>query len=178
MIHRTTSRYALAAAMPFALAGASVLSASPLIAQQTATATPSVRVTGAVTQSLTLTAADLAGMPRASVRTTSNGITTTYEGVWVADVLKKAGAPLGNALRGAALSTYVIAMASDGYQVVFSLGELDPEMSGGQYLLADSADGQALFGETGAFRLVVPTDKRGARSIRMLTSLQVVTVRK
>lgn len=104
-------------------------------------------------------------------------MTTTYEGVWVSDVLKKAGVPIGS-LRGASLSTYVIASASDGYQVLFSIAELDPEMTEGKVLLADKANGQSLFGEQGSFRLVTPNDKRGARGIRMLTSLNVVQLKK
>src|ERR1700692_1914192 len=87
---------------------------------------PSVQITGSVKQALTLTADDLAKMPRASVRTTNNGMETVYEGVWMHEVLKKAGVPKGGELRGKALSSYVIAEAQDGYQVVFSLGELDP----------------------------------------------------
>jgi hypothetical protein len=98
--------------------------------------------------------------------------------VWLADVLKKAGAPLGAGMHGAALSSYVLASASDGYQVLFSLAELDPDMADGKFLLADKANGKPLFGENGSFRLVIPTDKRGARSIRMLTSLNVVQLRK
>jgi hypothetical protein len=141
-------------------------------------ASPTLTVTGAVMQQLSLTAADLATMPRATVTTNNNGIATIYEGVWVADVLKKAGVPFGSGMRGPALSTYIVASASDGYQVVFSAGELDPDMTDGQYLLADKADGKALFGENGSFRLVVPKDKRGARSIRMLTSLNVVQLKK
>ena len=84
----------------------------------------------------------------------------------------------GEALRGAALATYVLASASDGYQVLFSIGELDPAMTDGQFLLADKADGKPLFGENGAFRLVIPKDKRGARSVRMLAKLEVVQLRK
>jgi hypothetical protein len=81
-------------------------------------------------------------------------------------------------LRGAALATYVVASASDGYQVVFSLGELDPDMTDGQVLLADKANDKPLFGENGAFRLVIPKDKRGARSVRLLSKLEVVQVKK
>ena len=40
------------------------------------------------------------------------------------------------------------------------------------------ANGQPLYGENGSFRLIIPNDKRGARSIRMLTSLAVVQLRK
>jgi hypothetical protein len=152
-----------------------LLASTPLAAQQTPA---SITVTGAVSQPLTLTAADLANLPRQTVTTTSNGIATTYEGVWVSDVLKKAGVPFGSGMRGSALSTYVVAAASDGYQVVFSAGELDPDVTDGQFLLADKANGKPLFGESGSFRLVIPKDKRGARSIRMLTSLNVVQLRK
>ena len=153
----------------------SLAAALPVFAQQSA---PSIAVTGAVTQPLTLTAADLDAMPHATVTTSNNGISTTYEGVWLSEILKKAGVPLGSALRGAALAGYVLASASDGYQVVFSLGEVDPDMSDGQFLVASKANGAPLFGETGAFRMVVPKDKRGARSIRMLTTLAVVQLKK
>src|SRR5215472_1328580 len=141
-------------------------------------AAPSISVSGDVKQSLTLTAADLAAMPRAKAVTDNNGIQTTYEGVWLSDVLKKAGVPLGPGLRGAALAGYVLASASDGYQVVFSIGVLDPDMTDGQLLLADTANGKPLFGENGAFRLVVPKDKRGARSVRLLTKIEVVQLKK
>lgn len=135
---------------------------------------PAVSVTGAVTAPLTLTARELATMPRASVQTESNGIATTYEGVWLAEVLRRAGVPMGSGLRGAALATYVVASASDGYRVVFSIGEIDQELTEGKLLLADMANGKPMVGETGAFRLVVPSDKRGARSVRMLSALTVV----
>src|SRR6516165_2421602 len=139
---------------------------------------PSISVTGSVKQPLTLTAADLTAMPRAKAVTDNNGIQTAYEGVWLSDVLKKAGVPLGPGLRGAALAGYVLASASDGYQVLFSIGELDPDMTDGQFLLADTANGKPLFGENGSFRLVVPKDKRGARSVRLLTKIEVVELKK
>jgi DMSO/TMAO reductase YedYZ molybdopterin-dependent catalytic subunit len=138
----------------------------------------SVEVTGNVQQPLTLTADDLAKMPRASVRTTNSGMETVYEGVWLHEVLKKAGAAQGSTLRGKALASYVLAQAQDGYQVVFSLAELDPSFIDNQILLADTANGKPLFGAQGRFRLVVPKDKPGARSIRMLTKLEVVQLRK
>jgi len=152
-----------------------ILSVAPIAFGQQA---PSISVTGSVKQPLTLTAADLAAMPRAKAVTDNNGIQTTYEGVWLSDILKKAGVPLGPGLRGPALAGYIVASASDGYQVVFSIGELDPDMTSGQYLLADTANGKPMFGENGAFRLVIPTDKRGARSVRLLTKIEVVQLKK
>jgi DMSO/TMAO reductase YedYZ molybdopterin-dependent catalytic subunit len=139
---------------------------------------PSVQVTGAVKQALTLTADDLAKMPRVCVRTTNNGTETVYEGVWLHEVLKRAGVPQGSEIRGKALSSYVLAQAQDGYQVVFSLGELDPAFIDNEILLADTANGKPLFGAQGRFRLVVPKDKAGARSVRMLTKVEVVQLRK
>jgi DMSO/TMAO reductase YedYZ molybdopterin-dependent catalytic subunit len=138
----------------------------------------SIQVTGDVKQSLTLTADDLAKMPRATVRTMNNGMETVYEGVWLHEVLKRAGVPQGNELRGKALAGYVLAEAQDGYQVVFSLGEVDPAFIDSEILLADTANGKPLFGAQGRFRLVVPKDKPGARSVRMLTKLDIVQLRK
>jgi len=143
-------------------------------ARQTAT----ISVTGDIPRPLMLTAMDLGSMPRAKATISNNGIDTIYEGVWLSDVLKKAGVPLGPNLRGAPLAGYILASAADGYQVVFSIGELDPDMTDNQYLLADQANGKPLFGNDGSFRLVIPKDKRGARSVRMLTRIEVVQLKK
>src|SRR5215831_3887322 len=139
---------------------------------------PNIQVTGAVKQPLTLTVDDLAKMPRASVHTKSNGMETVYDGVWLHEVLKKAGVPQGSELRGKALTTYVLAEAQDGYQVVFSLAELDPSFIDNEILLADTANGKPMFGAQGRFRLIASKDKPGARSVRMLTRLDVVQLRK
>jgi DMSO/TMAO reductase YedYZ molybdopterin-dependent catalytic subunit len=137
---------------------------------------PSIVVTGEVKQPLTLIAADLAKMPRAAVTTTNNTITASWGGVWLSEILKKAGVPLGPELRGKALTTYVTVSASDGYQVLFSLGELDPTMTDAQILVADTANGKSLIEEGESFRLIIPKDKQGARSVRMLTRIEVVQV--
>lgn len=139
---------------------------------------PAVQITGAVQQPLTLTADDLAKMPRATVKMTSSGVETIYGGVWLHEVLKRAGVPQGTTLRGKALASYVLAVAQDGYEVVFSLAELDPSFIDNEILLADTANGKPLFGEQGRFRLIVAKDKPGARSVRMLTKLEVVQLRK
>jgi DMSO/TMAO reductase YedYZ molybdopterin-dependent catalytic subunit len=151
------------------------LSLAPAAHAQSAPAPePTITVRGDVPTPLVLTAADLAAMPHTTVTATDHGVTRTYRGVWVADVLAKAGFVLGPAARRNSLSGYVLARATDGYQVLFSIGELDPAISDGQVLLADTADDQPLSGEQGRFRLVLPKDKRGARSMRLLASLDVV----
>jgi DMSO/TMAO reductase YedYZ molybdopterin-dependent catalytic subunit len=133
----------------------------------------SVEVTGTVKTPLNLSATELAKMPRAKVETQTDGVIVQYEGVLLHEVLKKAGVPHGSELRGKALSGYLIAEAQDGYQVVFSLAEIDPAFTDQNILLADSADGKPLTGAMGPFRLVAPKEKRGARSVRMLSKLRV-----
>ena len=85
---------------------------------------------------------------------------------------------MGKELRGKALASYVIAKAHDGYQVVFSLGELDTAFGNASILVADRRDGNPLFGYQGPFRIVCPNDKAGARSVRMLETLEVVRLQK
>ena len=65
-------------------------------------------------------------MPRTTVTVSEEGREIKYEGVLVGELLKRAGAPVGRDLSGKAVATYVRATAKDGYQVVFSLAELDP----------------------------------------------------
>lgn len=137
-----------------------------------------IAISGDVTHPLTLTAAELKAMPRTTVTIVDQGREVKYTGVLVGDVLARAGAPLGRDLSGAAVATYVLASAKDGYQAVFSLAELDPAFTPNDIIIADSVDGQALFDYQGPFRIVAPHDKRGARSIRMLQKLEVVRLKK
>ncbi len=97
----------------------------------------------------------------------------TYEGVLLADLLGKYGAPLGKDLHGAALAEYIVATGSDGYKVVFSLAEVDPSFHPGDVLVADTMDGKPLDAHVGPFRLVSTEDKRPARAVRNLVSLEV-----
>jgi hypothetical protein len=128
---------------------------------------------------LSLTADDLAKLPRQTVSLPApDGTKIVYEGVTLLAVLQKAGAPFGKQLRGKVLSTYVLAKAQDGYQVVFTLGELDPDFGSETILVADKRDGKPLPDKQGPFRLVCPNDKEGARSVRMLETLEVVRLAK
>jgi hypothetical protein len=137
-----------------------------------------VAVTGDVPMPLTLKAEDLGAMPREKVSVPEqDGTQVEYEGVPLREVLKRAGLPLGK-LRGKALTTYILAKAHDGYEVVFTLGEIDAEFGNEQIIVADKRDGKALFGYQGPFRLECPHDKAGARSVRMLETLEIVRLQK
>jgi hypothetical protein len=146
-----------------------------LFAQAPAT----IVVKGDVASPLTLKAEDLAAMPREKVTIPDqDGTKVEYEGVALREILKKAGAPLGSQLRGSALTTYVLASAHDGYQVVFTLGEIDAAFGNAKIVVADKRDGKPLFEYQGPYRLVCPDDKAGARSVRMLETLEIVRLKK
>jgi len=97
----------------------------------------------------------------------------TYSGVPLIDLLAKQGVPHGHDLRGKALSLYVVATGSDGYKAVLALAEVDPEFHPGEVLVADQLDGKPLDAKTGPFRLAVTEDKRPARSVHNLVSIEV-----
>ena len=165
-------RVAAAAVIVLALGGGQISAAR---AQAPAAAPDqSFVVAGDVTQPLTVTPADLKAMPRTTVTVAEEGREIKYEGVLVGELLKRAGAPVGRDLSGKAVATYVKASAKDGYQVVFSLAELDPGFTPNDIIVADTIDGKPLFDYQGPFRIVAPHDKRGARSIRMLQRIEVV----
>jgi hypothetical protein len=123
-----------------------------------------------------LTVADLKAMPRKTLTIVNphDKKTEKYEGVAVEEILRKAGVPQGEALRGPAMTTYVLAEAADGYRAVFSLAELDAGIVESDVIVADTMDGAPLGDKLGPFRLVAPHEKRPARWVRMLKSLTVV----
>jgi hypothetical protein len=94
----------------------------------------------------------------------------------VEELLKKAGLPQGESLRGPAFATYVVFEAEDGYRVVFSIAELDSGIVDSDVMVADTMDGAPLSSKVGPFRLVAPHEKRPARWVRMLKSITVVRV--
>jgi hypothetical protein len=95
-----------------------------------------------------------------------------YSGVALSDLLATYGVPLGKDLRGKALSLYVVAVGSDNYKAVLSLAEIDPEFHPGDVIVADEMGGKRLL-DSGPFKLVVTEDKRPARSVHNLVSLEL-----
>lgn len=97
----------------------------------------------------------------------------TYAGVPLIELLKQVGAPVGHDVRGKALAEYVVATGSDGYKVVLALAEIEPDFHPGDVLVADAMNGKPLDAKVGPFRLVVTDDKRPARSVRNLVSVEL-----
>ena len=169
------SRTALAVFFVLLAQVVSELSALPRAHAQT-TAGATLKIGGDVSQPLVVSADDLKQMPRKtlSVLNPHDKKNEVYEGVLVEELLKRAGVPQGEKLRGAALATYLIFEADDGYRVVFSIAELDSGITDSEVIVADTLDGTALPAKIGPFRLVAPKEKRPARWVRMLKSITVV----
>jgi DMSO/TMAO reductase YedYZ molybdopterin-dependent catalytic subunit len=134
-----------------------------------------VAVSGAVSKPLTLTPADVAAKPMVTLHVsfnTSHGTETAdYAGVPLWSVLQQAGL-VDSAAKGGHLRHGILVTGADGYGVLLSIGEIDPEFAGTQVILAVSRDGQPLTGDEG-FRLVVPGDKKGGRSVRHVVKIEV-----
>ena len=128
----------------------------------------------ALTTPLTLTAEDLARMPHASATLASDGGTDTYEGVLLYDILVKAGWQFGHMPAGKGSPVCILATGKDGFQAVFSIGEIDPQLAGEKVIVADKLNGQPLPDRYKPFRIVSPQDKKHARSIYSLVKLEVI----
>lgn len=118
-------------------------------------------------------AATRAGLPAATATLTAHGTTLQCSGVWLRDLVARAGAPNGPAVKGPALAMTVTAEAADGYRVVFSLGEIDAMLGKAAILVADACDGKPLPKGDGPLRLVAEGEARGARSVKQLVRLTV-----
>jgi len=81
-------------------------------------AVPSVLIGGdAITTPLHFSMTELAAMPRSKVTASEHGTQGTWEGVSLIELLRRAGAPVGEAIRGKNLVLYVRVSAADGYRV-------------------------------------------------------------
>ena len=127
---------------------------------------------------VTIAAVDFAKLPRHTAVLNDHGKQINYEGALLHDVLARGGVDFTRGLRGKQLSSYVAALASDGYEVVYALAELDPTVVDADILVADRREGQPLAANEGPLRIVVPHEKRPTRSLKLLQEIDVVQLKK
>lgn len=121
-----------------------------------------------------LHAADLAALPQDTAKARfHDGPEVTFTGPRLLAVLGLAGARV-DTIRGPALAQYVLAVAQDGYQVAFSLGELAPSLGNRRVLLVAMEDGKPLSEKDGPWRLWVPGDQRPSRAARQVVALHLL----
>lgn len=137
---------------------------------------------GDVTQT-TLRLADLQSLSPQTETWTHHGKSRQVVGVSLLSLLLKAGwspGPSGKSIppkeKHSGHRFVLIATAADGYQAVFSAGELAEQST--QALVVWSIDGVMLPSESGPMRLVVLSDHGMSRSLFQLRSIDVVDVGK
>jgi DMSO/TMAO reductase YedYZ molybdopterin-dependent catalytic subunit len=158
-----------------AIALCCLMGAPSLMAQSVST----ISVDGEVLRPLHLSVKDIEKLHPVELKAKDKaGKEHTYRGAMLASVLDSAGVTLGADLRGENLAKYVSIKAVDGYEVLFSLVEVDPEFSSQQVLLATMVDGNPLPPGEGPFRIVAPQEKKPTRWIRAIVSIQVKSARK
>lgn len=137
----------------------------------------SVEFTGLVAHPGPVSVAELQALGSRTVDVTyeSGGTAEDHQftGVRLYDVLEHVGLAFDPDARNPLLTAYIVITANDGYQVVLSGGEIDPNFGNAPMLLAWEQDGAPLAGENGPLRLVVPGDLRGGRYVHGIVSIDV-----
>lgn len=152
-----------------------LLVSAALLAQESKTGGELTVLASGRAQPLKLSPTELKSMPHITVmfHNSHTNADENYSGVRLADILSKVGTPLGSELGGKALANYIVAQGSDGYQAVLALAEVDPSFHPGEVIVADTMDGKPLDAHNGPVKLVVTEDKRPARSVRNLVSIEL-----
>lgn len=185
---RFTDRTTRRTAVGTAIAGLSLAAVARLTAAQEGSpsasppaAAEAIQVSGDVSNPGALTLADLQTLPAETVEVTylmSDGteVQHSYTGARFWDVLQLFEPKIDPDLPETSLHMYVVLAAQDGYVVVLSMGEIDPEFGGYPYLLAWEEDGQVLTGQRRPAILVPPGDRTEGRYIHGIITIDVQRV--
>lgn len=163
------------------LTGVAVAAPLPVIAQEaTPAAGDGITITGEVSAPGVLTLDDLRALPVETVEVTyeteGTSATHTFTGVRLIDVLNTVGLAGNPADPDAHLRLYLVLTARDDYQVVLSVGELEPLLGDAPMLLAWERDGAPLPSTHAPLQLVVPGDLIDSRYIWGITSIEVRSI--
>jgi len=156
-----------------ALVMATILAAAT--AQTVPPTTATLAFGGLVTQPKSFTLDDLQKLPATRETVSFMGEhgqeKSSYTGVLLWTLLDQAGGLADSGKRPDLRHTMTVT-GRDGYIVVLSLGELDPDFGAKAAIVAYSRDGQP-FDPARGFRLVVPGDKHGGRDVRDVVIIEV-----
>lgn len=151
-----------------------ILALPSLTSAQVTSKEVTVKISGELPSPFNLTLSSLKEYTQVTVvRKDKDGKDHSFNGVLLADILQKAGASSGKALRGENLTKYLLVEASDGYQVLFSLAELDAGFTDRKTILCSQMDGRPLPAADGPFRIIVQDEKVPARCAKQVIALQV-----
>lgn len=160
--------------LPFAIAALS----APALAQQAAPPhVESFIIKGAVEHEITFKLADLQKEEKASAtisqHTGKGTLSGNFSGVSLWALLQKAGIKGDKGKKNDNIHHTVTVSAGDGYNVVLSLGEIDPEFGGDKAFIAYEKDGKFLDDKYGFARLIIPGDYSAGRAIDGVTTIEI-----
>jgi len=116
----------------------------------------------------------LAGLPEVAVETTIHGEKLACTGPRLRDLAGRLGLPQGKDLGGPMLANGLLFRASDGYAVLFSLGELDSTLGNSAAIIAVRCNGQPIDAKHGPYRLIVPGEARPARAMHQVATVELL----
>ena len=132
---------------------------------------PTIALSGLVAHPQTLTLAALQALPKQTVSVsymTGHGEQKgTYTGAHLWDILKAAA--IKQEGKNSDLKRTVWVEGSDGYTIVLSLSELDPDYGNHDALVAYKREDAPSSG----FRLVIPSDRHGGRYVADVAKIEV-----
>lgn len=159
--------------------GALVCVTSSVVAQgSVVTAEPGTLTVRTGARTVELSAADLAQLARVRLRIPGEapGDSVTMAGVRLWDVLQRVSVPAAEASGRQRAVMSVVLRGRDGQRAVIALVEVDPSFSSGAIVLAESRDGRPLDAVEGAWRAIIPSDRRHARWIRDVVDIEIVAL--
>jgi hypothetical protein len=133
-------------------------------------------INGATTKTLTI--ADLAKLPQVTVHVHNahRNADEDYTGPLVSDVLALAGLAPTHENEAVILRSYVVALATDHYSVVYSAAEMEPAFSNSKVIVAITKASGGSNMEGGGIQLINTDGAKPARWIHGLTTLTVTTL--
>jgi DMSO/TMAO reductase YedYZ molybdopterin-dependent catalytic subunit len=160
--------FTLCAIVAWTALAAALAPGDSLAQERKSLVTTRLEITGEVQRKLSLSVEDLRNLAQRRAKVAAGG----YGGIRLTDVLEEAD--IRRDERHALRRTYVVATASDGYQAVFSWGELFNTPVGRDVLIAFERDGSPLQDGEGRIALVSLADgKTGPRHVKWLSRIDV-----
>lgn len=155
--------------------------AATVAAQATPEATAdTITIVGGAESPVVVSVADLQALPTETLDVTylagGEPQEHSFTGTPLLGVLESVGLPWDEDARNPWLGHIVLVTATDGYQVAFGGGELDPNFGNVPIYLAWEMDGAPLPAEDGAVRVVVPGDTRGGRYVSLVETIEIIPV--
>jgi DMSO/TMAO reductase YedYZ molybdopterin-dependent catalytic subunit len=158
------------------LLGAVINSAHALAGSPIDVSGPAFVVTGQVQTPKKIYWHDLKKLPVTQENITyfAGGSVTTqsFTGVLLWDLLQSVGIVTNPNIKNDILRKTIVVTGSDGYETVFTAGEISPNFGGNQIMIAYLVNDQPL-GAQGPTRIAAPSDKQGGRFVSNIVKIEV-----